>query len=100
VTRHGKEALAAPQSFSDTTNGHFQQTQTEPSCEPLIDANEAARLLKIHPRTIKRMAAKGEIPGKRIGSVWRFRRSLLDAWFEEGIDFSRHLRSEAKGAEK
>lgn len=72
---------------------------TEPQ-DVILDAYEAGRLLKVHPKTVKRLAAKGEIPGKRIGSVWRFRKSVLDAWFDATVDSSRHLRSEVKGASK
>lgn len=58
------------------------------SCEPLIDANEAAKLLGIHPRTIKIMAAEGKLPGLKIGSVWRFRESALDNWISEQLKCS------------
>lgn len=55
------------------------------SCEPLIDANEAAKILNIHPRTVKIMAGEGKIPGMKIGSVWRFRASALDAWINNQL---------------
>ena len=48
--------------------------------EPLLASDEAAQLLKIHPKTLQRMARRGEIPGVQIGRLWRFRRSELNAW--------------------
>ena len=48
--------------------------------EPLLSTNEAATLLHIHPKTLQRMARLGEIPGYRIGDLWRFRASTLDRW--------------------
>jgi len=48
--------------------------------EPLIDAREAAQILKLHPITIRQMAGRGVIPGLKIGKVWRFRASSLDEW--------------------
>jgi excisionase family DNA binding protein len=48
--------------------------------EPLLDSNEAAELLKIHPKTLQRMARRGEIPSIQIGKLWRFRSSELNAW--------------------
>lgn len=48
--------------------------------EPLLDSNEAAELLKIHPKTLQRMARRGEIPSIQIGKLWRFRGSELNAW--------------------
>jgi len=49
--------------------------------EPALTSEEAARLLNIHPKTLLRMARKGQVPGHRIGDLWRFRASELDAWF-------------------
>ncbi len=49
--------------------------------EPVLTTEEAARLLNIHPKTLQRMARKGQVPGHRIGDLWRFRASELDAWF-------------------
>ncbi len=51
----------------------------DPSFEPLLDSDEAAALLKIHPKTLQRMAHKGEITGVQIGKLWRFRASVLNA---------------------
>ena len=35
--------------------------------EPLIDATQAARMLKLHPVTVREMASRGAIPGLKIG---------------------------------
>jgi len=45
------------------------------SFEPLIDNVAAAELLKIHPKSLQRMARRGEVPAVRIGRYWRFRAS-------------------------
>lgn len=50
--------------------------------EPLLDTGEAARLLRIHPKTLRRSARLGEIPATRIGRLWRFRASVLNEWLE------------------
>jgi hypothetical protein len=39
------------------------------NAEPLIDANEASRVLKIYPVTVREMSARGELPGFKIGKV-------------------------------
>ncbi len=62
----------------------------EQTFEPLIDANEAGRILKLHPVTIREMAGKGAIPGFKIGKVWRFRTSALDAWVTQQIESPRY----------
>jgi excisionase family DNA binding protein len=61
--------------------------------EPLIDAQDAARILKLHPVTVREMAARGDIPCLRIGRVWRFRASSLDAWVESQLQWERHSQS-------
>ena len=48
--------------------------------EPLLDAIEAAALLRMHPNTLKKKARLGEIPGRHIGKYWRFRISDLNDW--------------------
>jgi excisionase family DNA binding protein len=48
--------------------------------EQLLDSDEAASLLKIHPKTLQKMARNGEIPGFQIGDLWRFRASALNEW--------------------
>lgn len=50
--------------------------------EPLLDSIEAAKLLKIHPKTLQKMARNGEIAGTQIGKLWRFRASVLNNWLE------------------
>jgi excisionase family DNA binding protein len=51
------------------------------SFEPTLTSEEAARLLNIHPKTLQRMARRGQVPAHRIGDLWRFRASELDDWF-------------------
>lgn len=48
--------------------------------QPLLSSNEAASLLKVHPKTLQKMARDGRIPALRIGDLWRFRASDLDEW--------------------
>ena len=48
--------------------------------EPLLDAIEAAALLRMHPNTFKKKARLGEIPGRHVGKYRRFRVSDLNDW--------------------
>ena len=54
--------------------------QPFPQFERFLGSREAAALLQIHPKTLQRLARKGEIRAMRIGKLWRFRASDLDAW--------------------
>jgi excisionase family DNA binding protein len=69
-------------------NGETMATAT--NFEPLLTATEAAALLKIHPKTLQRMARRGRIPARRIGDLWRFRASELDAWLKSEVFSDRH----------
>ncbi len=60
------------------------------SFEPLLDAERAARLLEIHPKTLQRMARLGQVPAVRIGRYWRFRASDLDGWVKAGVNCHRY----------
>ena len=52
------------------------------SFERLLDSDEAAALLKIHPKTLQKMARNGDITAVQIGRLWRFRASVLNDWLE------------------
>jgi len=44
-------------------------SQPFPHFERLVDSREAAALLQIHPKTLQRLARKGEIRAMRIGPL-------------------------------
>ena len=55
------------------------------STERLLDSHEAAALLGVHPRTLQRLAQRGEIAGMQVGKLWRFRASSIDAWIQSRL---------------
>jgi len=61
----------------------IQQAETNPAFEQLLDSEEAASLLKIHPKTLQKMARSGEISAAQIGKLWRFRASVLNSWLQQ-----------------
>ena len=48
------------------------------SFEPLLNSEQAAALVKVHPKTLQRYARQGLVVGLRVGNLWRFRASDLD----------------------
>ena len=71
---------------SDITRIPPQSTvEYERAFEPLLDSDEAAALLKIHPKTLQRMARRGEITAIHFGKLWRFRASDLYQWIKTKI---------------
>ena len=51
--------------------------------EPLLDSEEAAGIIKIHPKTLQRLARNGVIRGVQVGKLWRFRASDIEVWIEQ-----------------
>ena len=46
----------------------------------IMNPREAADYLNVHVRTLYRLARKGNIPGRKVGGSWRFKKDLLDEW--------------------
>lgn len=46
---------------------------------------EAAEYLKMHVKTVCRLAKEKKIPAKKVGSEWRFLKSVLDRWLTQEV---------------
>ncbi|WP_433973015.1 helix-turn-helix domain-containing protein [Tunturiibacter lichenicola] len=53
--------------------------------EPLLDSDEAASIMKIHPKTLQKLARKGIVRGVHIGKLWRFRASEIEEWIDRQL---------------
>jgi len=51
---------------------------------------EVAALLRLEKITVQRMLARGEIPGFKIGRLWRIRRSDVDHYFDRKKESATH----------
>ena len=51
--------------------------------DEILTLKELSEYLKIAEKTLYGYAQKGMVPGIRIGSAWRFRRTDIDQWLEE-----------------
>ena len=49
-----------------------------------IGINEAADYLGVTKDTIRNWIKKSEMPAHKIGKLWKFKRSELDAWVKSG----------------
>jgi excisionase family DNA binding protein len=47
-----------------------------------LDVQEVAARLRVNPRTVLRMADRGELPGIKVARRWRFRSSDLDTYLQ------------------
>jgi excisionase family DNA binding protein len=52
----------------------------------LMTLEEVAKYLKMQPQTIYTWAQTGKIPAAKIGKEWRFRKDIIDEWFQQHID--------------
>ncbi len=60
-------------------------TMTEIANDKWINIEEAAEYLGVKPATIRDWIRKGkDVPAKKIGKQWKFKRSELDQWVQSG----------------
>ena len=51
----------------------------------IFNIRQLAAYLMVSEKTIYRMVEKRQVPGVRVGSQWRFRRSDIEAWLSEQV---------------
>ena len=54
--------------------------------DEIMTLEEVAAYLKVKPQTIYTWAQEKRIPAAKLGKEWRFKRSIIDAWFNQHID--------------
>lgn len=52
--------------------------EDRPDHQPLLTPAQAAERLRLHPKTVVRMARDGRLPAVKVGTGWRFRADQLD----------------------
>jgi excisionase family DNA binding protein len=56
------------------------------SNDKIMTLEEVAEYLRLTPQTIYTWAQEKKIPAVKLGKEWRFKRSLIDKWFNEHLD--------------
>ena len=51
--------------------------------DEILTIKELAEYLKIAEKTVYRFASEGKVPGFKVGSSLRFRKSEIDDWIKE-----------------
>jgi excisionase family DNA binding protein len=51
--------------------------------DDILTIKEVAEYLKIKEKTAYALAAKGEIPGFKVGGSWRFDKDDIQQWIEK-----------------
>ena len=81
-----EKTQSAAAAGAEPSRARLQAFPTGAFCpEPLLDSNQAAAIMRIHPKTLQKLARRGEIRALQIGKVWRFRASVLDEWIEQKL---------------
>lgn len=57
-----------------------------PKKNDIMTLEEVAEYLRLKPQTIYTWAQEKKIPAAKIGKEWRFKKSIIDEWFEQHID--------------
>ena len=60
-------------------------TEMEPQ-DKWLTITELSGYLKISSSKLYQMAQKGELPGSKIGTQWRFDRDRINAWMNEKMN--------------
>jgi excisionase family DNA binding protein len=61
-----------------------RKLRQHPAAPPeVMTTTELAEYLQIHPSTLYRMLRKGQIPGFKIGSDYRFNRNEIEQWIAD-----------------
>jgi excisionase family DNA binding protein len=78
---------------SGFTSVSLTAAKGHPAAHPIerpFTCEEAGELLRVHPRTIKRMAGRGELPGHFRFGRWFFYPSELDSWMRMELNSESH----------
>ncbi len=56
--------------------------------ENLLTTEQVARYLKIDRFTLYRLVERKKIPAFKVGSQWRFKRTMLEDWLAKNLNLS------------
>ncbi|HZI87565.1 MAG TPA: helix-turn-helix domain-containing protein [Pyrinomonadaceae bacterium] len=54
----------------------------------LLTTAQVAEYLKIDKFTVYRLVTQKNIPAFKVGSQWRFKKTMIDAWLKENSNIS------------
>jgi excisionase family DNA binding protein len=58
------------------------------STRNFLTTKEVAQYLRVNPYTVYRLVSQKKIPAYKVGSQWRFKRSVLDHWLKTQLNIS------------
>ena len=55
-------------------------SETKYSWPRVMTVKELSDYLRVHPSTVYKLLRRGDLPGFRIGTDWRFNAEVIDRW--------------------
>jgi len=84
---HALGALSSPRrvtvelgAAAPTLGSYSFQAFDPPDAPEVMNAEQTAQLLQLEPQVVLELAEAGTLPGRKLGSVWRFSRTAVLAW--------------------
>ena len=82
--------LTESEGQSNSADALVHPTAQTLEVDSIFTPGEAAGSLRISIATLLRLSRTGEIPGVRVGKLWRYRKSDLDEWLASKVSSFRH----------
>ena len=61
-----------------------------PTTRDFLTTKEVAEYLRVNPYTVYRLVAQRKLPAYKVGSQWRFKRTVLDLWLKKQMNVRNH----------
>ncbi|HEV3109725.1 MAG TPA: helix-turn-helix domain-containing protein [Candidatus Binataceae bacterium] len=83
ATSNGEAKGAGNGGFGKMAKNPMTTKASQEQSDQILTVPMLAEYLLCHPSTIYRLLKNKRIPGFRVGSDWRFRRSAIDQWLSK-----------------
>ena len=74
------ELAASGGMLRPTDQGRTNVPEAKYALPRVMTVRELSAYLRVHPSTIYKLLRRGELPGFRIGTDWRFNAEVIDRW--------------------
>ena len=62
---------------------NLTREDTHSNTEPLWTAEDVATYLRLEPETVRTMTRNGDLPGFKVGRMWRYRHKDIKTWLKQ-----------------
>lgn len=83
ATSNGEPKTGGNGGYAKAISNPMMTKPSKESGDQILTVPMLAEYLLCHPSTIYRLLKNKRIPGFRVGSDWRFRRSAIDQWLNK-----------------